>query len=302
MVEINYYLATKRQLIDTCLNDLLPKEDCEPHSIHRAIRYCVFAGGKRLRPILVLAAGSLFEGDERVLLPFACAIEMIHNYSLIHDDLPALDNDDLRRGRPTSHKVFGEAIAILAGDALLTQAFQVLASTPLASSLERKRAEVIRAVATAAGTQYGMIAGQVLDLESEGKEVDGETVDAIHNAKTGALFAVSTQCGGILSGATPEESAILSNFGKKVGLAFQIIDDILDIETSSEILGKTAGKDLHQKKATYPKIRGIEQSRQRVIELIDTAIGEVRSFGHRADLLIEIALHIGNRMPKTSSR
>lgn len=284
-------------MINDGLDRWLPKETEEPTSIHRAIRYSVFAGGKRLRPLLVLASGEAVGGAQELLLPVACAIEMIHTYSLIHDDLPSLDNDDMRRGRPTSHKVFGEAIAILAGDALLTLAFQVLASFPIEEPLRHRKIDAIREIATAAGTPYGMIAGQVVDLESEGKQIDPETLDFIHATKTAALFSASVGSGAIIAGASPEEKAILSNYGRKIGLAFQIIDDLLDAEGHSEALRKTAGRDLQRRKATYPQIWGVGESKKKAAELIDAALEDLRPLASRADVLRAIAERIDRRIP-----
>jgi geranylgeranyl diphosphate synthase type II len=295
MLDIKTYLESGREAVNRALDRLLPSEDAAPQAIHRAMRYSVFAGGKRLRPILVLVAGEALGQARDVLLPAACAVEMIHTYSLIHDDLPAMDNDDLRRGRPTCHRAFGEAIAILAGDALLTLAFQVLASFPDGAEMETRKLKVIRELSTAAGTLRGMIGGQVVDIESQGKAVDADTLDYIHNAKTAALVRASVTSGAILAGASDEQGAALSEYGRKIGLAFQIIDDVLDVEESSERLGKTAGKDAQQRKATYPTLWGLATSKEKAARLIDQAIEEVRPLGPGAGILIEIARFVGHR-------
>ena len=292
-MDISLYLLECSQEIDRCLDRLLPPETQRPATIHRAMRYSVFAGGKRLRPALVLAAGTGVGGDRTTLLHLGSAIEMIHTYSLIHDDLPALDNDDLRRGVPTSHKVFGEAIAILAGDSLMTRCYQLLADLPGLS--DSVRLAIIREIAHATGTIDGMIGGQVVDLESEGKSIGPDVLDYIHRSKTGALLTVCTRCGGIAGGAAPGELAILTEYGRKVGLAFQIVDDILDLTGSSQSLGKTAGKDVRVKKATYPALHGLEASRRRAQELVAEAIEDTDSLGDPAEPLRALARFIVDR-------
>jgi geranylgeranyl diphosphate synthase type II len=257
------------------------------------MRHSVFAGGKRVRPILVLAAGESLGGDRDVLLHLGASIEMMHTYSLIHDDLPALDNDDLRRGVPTCHKVFGEAMAILAGDALMTRCYQLLADLPNVHN-DAKLA-IIREVAYATGTVDGMIGGQVVDLESEGKPITPALLDYIHHSKTGALLTASVRCGAIAAGALPKQLRALTGFGRKVGLVFQIVDDILDVTSSSEALGKTAGKDEKVKKATFPALYGVEASREKARELVASAIGEISQFGSSADALRSIALFVLSR-------
>ncbi|HLY41541.1 MAG TPA: farnesyl diphosphate synthase [Terracidiphilus sp.] len=281
------------ELTDRALEELLPATDVIPGSIHGAMRHSTFAGGKRLRPVLamqsaVTIAGHLPKGIERL----GAAIEMIHTYSLIHDDLPALDNDDLRRGKPTCHKAFSEAIAILAGDALQTRAFQVLASldTAAASSVQ-----IIGLVAGAIGTVDGMIGGQVLDLESEHLRPTPELVEAIHRAKTGALIRVSVVAGGVYAGATSEDVGRLDLFGRKAGLAFQIVDDVLDMTVDSEHLGKTAGKDQATEKATWPAVFGIEQSRRDATSLIEEAFAALEPYGSRADGLKSVARYLVER-------
>lgn len=283
---------TKTQ-VDELLQRLLPGEGDEPTTIHRAMRYSVFAGGKRVRPVLVLAAGESVGGAPDTLLLLGCAIEMIHTYSLIHDDLPALDNDDLRRGKPTCHKVFGEAMAILAGDALMTRCYQVLADLP--GLTDSTRLAIIGEIARATGTLDGMIGGQVVDLESEGKEVEPEVLEYIHRSKTGALLSACTRCGGLAASAGVREMAALVSFGQKIGLVFQIVDDILDVTGTSAHLGKTAGKDAKVKKATYPAVYGIDASRSRARELARSAIEDLRILGPRSDGLRMLAEFILSR-------
>jgi geranylgeranyl diphosphate synthase, type II len=285
-------LEQGRQAADAALERLLPPANQHPTSIHQAMRHSVFAGGKRLRPILcmeagrmiaaTLGAGSLPPGIDEV----GAALEMLHTYSLIHDDLPALDNDDLRRGRPTCHKAFGEAIAILAGDALQTQAYEVLAQ--LACPAEA-RVAVIREVAHATGTIDGMIGGQVVDLEAEHKKPDLATLEYIHRSKTAALITASVVTGGLYAGATDADIARLRTYGQSIGLAFQIVDDVLDVTQTSEQLGKTAGKDTAAEKATYPALFGIEESRRKADALVDQACAQLDTFGERADTLKELA-------------
>jgi len=252
-------LREYQQLVDAELDRLVPAETAFPETIHRAMRYSLFAGGKRIRPILCLEAARAVAGAAPAAVAAACTLELIHTYSLIHDDLPALDNDDYRRGKPTNHKVFGEAMAILAGDALLTLAFQVLGHLDIALG---RKARLVAELATAAGTVGGMIGGQVADLEGEGKPPDAALLESIHRAKTGALLRASLRMGAIVAGASDAQYDALSCYGEHIGLAFQIIDDILDVEASSEALGKTAGKDAQQHKITFPAVYGLEASRQ----------------------------------------
>lgn len=292
-MDIASYLRECSQEVDRCLDRLLPPETQHPATIHRAMRYSMFAGGKRIRPALVLAAGTSLEGDRETLLHLGSAIEMVHTYSLIHDDLPALDNDDLRRGVPTSHKVFGEAIAILAGDSLMTRCYQVLADLP--NLEDRVRMAIIREIARATGTIDGMIGGQVVDLESEGRAIGPEILDFIHRSKTGALLTVCTRCGGLAAGADPDQLIILTEYGRKVGLAFQIVDDILDLTGSSQSLGKTAGKDLRVRKATYPALHGLEASRKKAQELAEEAVEVTRGLGDPAEPLRALAHFIVDR-------
>jgi geranylgeranyl diphosphate synthase, type II len=277
------FFEEDRKAVDAALERLLPPEDARPSSIHRAMRYSVMAGGKRLRPILCLEAARTFRPDDAVLT-VACALEFIHTYSLIHDDLPALDNDDLRRGMPTCHKQFGEATAILAGDALLTLAFETLARVALPPE---KRVAIIQEIASAAGTRDGMVGGQVADLEAEGKPATAETLEYIHRSKTAALIRASIVAGALSGGAGEEDILRLRRFGELIGWAFQVTDDILDVEESSAALGKTAGKDQAQQKATYPAVFGLEKSHEFARELALRAMAEIEPFGARAAHLRE---------------
>ena len=285
-MNLDQYIAAQQQCIDACLNRWVPGETVEPHSIHKAMRYSLFAGGKRIRPILCISAAQAVSDFAEGVESTACTLELIHTYSLIHDDLPALDNDDLRRGRPTCHKVFGDAMAILAGDALLTLAFQVLAQLPVAAE---KRVKLAAELSTAAGTGGGMIGGQVADLEGEGKQPTAHLLDSIHRAKTGALLRASLRMGGIYAGADEHELHALSSYGEHAGLAFQIVDDILDVEESSATLGKTAGKDAQQQKITFPAVYGLARSRAMAEEERLAAHLALQPFDERADRLRELA-------------
>jgi geranylgeranyl diphosphate synthase, type II len=292
-VDVKSLIQEGAELTDRALEEVIPGADTVPSSIHAAMRHSVFAGGKRLRPVLamqaaVAIAGSLPRGIEKL----GAALEMLHTYSLIHDDLPALDNDDLRRGKPTCHKVFGEATAILAGDALQTRAFEVLAGldAPPAATVQ-----IVGLVANAIGTVDGMIGGQVLDLESEQKKPTPELVEAIHRAKTGALIRVSVVAGGVYAGAHAEDAARLDRFGRKAGLAFQIVDDVLDMTADSAQLGKTAGKDQATEKATWPAVYGIEQSRRDAAALIEEAFAALAPYGSRAEGLKSVARYLVER-------
>ena len=277
--DLSAYMAERARAVDQALDRFLPSEAAPPESLHKAMRYSVFAGGKRLRPVLVAAGAEAVGGTLETVMPAACAVEMIHTYSLIHDDLPAMDNDDFRRGVPTNHKVFGEAIAILAGDALLTLAFRLLGDSAGADA--RRLRDVFIEVADAAGSA-GMVGGQVADIECEGKRVDAVTVDYIHSHKTAALIRASIRSGALLAGATPPQLEALRVAGNALGLAFQIMDDILDITATSEELGKTAGKDQAQQKATYPAVHGLEPSRRRAQALVADAHAALEPFGPRA--------------------
>src|SRR5258707_10473030 len=258
-MKLSSFFEEDRLAVDAALFRLLPAATAQPSSIHTAMRYRFSAGGKRLRPILCLETARIFGSDATPALSPACAIEFIHTYSLIHDDLPALDNDDLRRGKPTCHKKFGEAIAILAGDALLTLAFETIGATPAAAE---RRAAILTEVASAAGTINGMVGGQVADIEAEGKPVDAQMLEYIHRSKTAALIRASITAGALCAGAGSEDVTRLRRFGQTIGWAFQVTDDILDVEESSAALGKTAGKDMAQQKATYPAVYGFERSPQ----------------------------------------
>lgn len=288
------YFTRRTEEVNRWLDVFLPHESVPPETIHKAMRYSIFAGGKRLRPILVLASGEALGAATEELMPAACAVEMIHTYSLIHDDLPAMDNDDLRRGRPTCHKVFGEAIAILAGDALLTQAFRILSADAPNRDAE-KQLRVIREIANAAGTVDALIGGQVVDMESEGKPVDATTLEYIHRSKTGAMIRVSVITGGIVAGASDEQLKKLDDYSQRIGLAFQIADDILDVTQTSEQLGKTAGKDQAAAKATYPAIYGLEASHAKARELVAEAVEIVSTIGGDSHILEAIARFIIER-------
>jgi geranylgeranyl diphosphate synthase, type II len=280
------FFEEDRLAVDAALERLLPAADAQPASIHTAMRYSVFAGGKRIRPILCLETARIFSVDITSALHPACALEFIHTYSLIHDDLPALDNDDLRRGKPTCHKKFGEALAILAGDALLTLAFETVGATPAPAD---RRVAMLSEISAAAGTVNGMVGGQVADLEAERKAVDPQMLEYIHRSKTAALIRASITAGALCAGAGIDDVARLRRFGETIGWAFQVTDDILDVEESSAALGKTAGKDMAQQKATYPSVYGLERSHQIANDLATKAIAEVSPFAGRAIRLREIA-------------
>jgi len=275
------------------LDRLIPLETQHPVSIHKAMRHSVFAGGKRLRPVLCMEAGRMVAGSLPAgIEELGAALEMLHTYSLIHDDLPALDNDDLRRGRPTCHKVFGEAIAILAGDALQTQAYEVMARLKCPAEA---RVRIVEEIARGTGTVNGMIGGQVVDLEAEHTKPDAAMLEYIHGAKTAALITASLVSGGLYAGPDHLEVAHLRAFGRSIGLAFQIVDDILDVTQTSEQLGKTAGKDTVAEKATYPSLFGVEQSERKADELVSKAFAELDSFGARAETLKELARFLVER-------
>jgi geranylgeranyl diphosphate synthase, type II len=280
-------LEQGQQLTDAALDRLIPLETQHPISIHKAMRHSVFAGGKRLRPILCIEAGRMVAGSVPAgIEELGAALEMLHTYSLIHDDLPALDNDDLRRGRPTCHKVFGEAIAILAGDALQTQAYEVLSRLKCAPEA---RVRIIEEIARGTGTVDGMIGGQVVDLEAEHTRPTLEMLEYIHRSKTAALITASLVSGSLYAGANDSQVAKVRAFGQAVGLAFQIVDDVLDVTQTSEQLGKTAGKDTASEKATYPALFGIDASIQKADALVSDAFSELQSFGDRAEPLKELA-------------
>lgn len=286
------WVAARAPRVDTALDRFLPKATAKPVTIHKAMRYSLFAGGKRMRPALVLAAAEACGGDEGAALFSAAAVECIHTYSLIHDDLPGMDNDDLRRGKPTNHKVFGEGIAILAGDGLLTWAFEILAQAPATERYGTR--EFILELARASGSQQ-LIAGQVADLEGEGKPLTVAQLRYIHERKTSALLRCAVRLGGMSANCPPRDLAALSDFGYHVGLAFQVIDDILDVTQSSETLGKTAGKDERAQKATYPRIVGLEKSRKIAATLTKKAFDALKPLGRRAQALEALAQYLLER-------
>jgi len=287
-IDIQEYLSEKRRLVDKLLDEFIPPVTQAPQSLHRAMRYSVMAGGKRIRPILALAAYEYCSGEKartkRSIEYAMAALEMIHTYSLIHDDLPCMDDDDLRRGQPTCHKKFGEAAAVLAGDALHDIAFGLMARTG--------STEVVTELANAIGT-FGMIGGQMADVEAEGRDVTQEEITKIHSCKTGSLICSSVRIGAMLAGADAESLTALSKYGKDIGLAFQIIDDILDIEGSQELMGKKVGADHLKRKATYPGVVGLRQAKMDADRLIDEATNNLNSFGD--NMLVPIALYIGQR-------
>ena len=293
---LDEYLAARGRRVDEALERLAPAAGEYPETIHQAMRYSLFAGGKRIRPVLCIAAGEAvtdgrpqkLEGIEEC----AATLELVHTYSLIHDDLPALDNDDFRRGKPTCHKVFGDAMAILAGDALLTRAFWVLSQLRVS---EPGRVALIAELSQAAGTVEGMIGGQVADLEAEGKPVEERHLHYIHRAKTGAMIRASVRMGAIYGGAPAGELEALSSYGEHIGLAFQVVDDILDVEGTPESLGKTPGKDAQQQKATFPALYGTKESRRQALQHLETAQAALEPFGGRARRLQELAERIVNR-------
>lgn len=281
-ISLKEYLAAETARIDRALDRLVPAESEPPETIHKAMRYSLFAGGKRIRPLLCLEAARMVAGrDVEGIDDVASSLEMIHTYSLIHDDLPALDNDDLRRGRPTSHKVFGEAMAILAGDALLTLAFEVLARAG--------SARLVQELAAASGTVRGMIAGQVHDIEGENHPPAEELLERIHRAKTGALLRCSLRMGAIHAGAGAEELEAISEYGEHIGLAFQIVDDVLDVEESAEVLGKTPGKDAAQHKITFPAVYGLEESKRMAERERKRARASLERFDARGERLKQLA-------------
>jgi geranylgeranyl diphosphate synthase, type II len=296
VMDLKSYLKKMQQLVDASLENYLPEESLLPSSVHAAMRYSVFAGGKRVRPILLLAACEAVGGDIMKAMPAACAMEMIHTYSLIHDDLPAMDDDDFRRGRPTNHKVYGEANAILAGDALLTEAFILLSNPEWNCGIPPEASlRVIQEISLCAGSR-GMIGGQVVDMECEGKmEVDLAMVQYIHTHKTGALIRASVKSGALIGGAEGSRLDALVRYGEAAGLAFQIADDILDIEGTTEEIGKDAGSDQARGKATYPAVIGLAESRRRAAELVDVALDALADFDEKAEPLRLIASYIVKR-------
>jgi len=286
------YLATRQKSVDCALDRFLPKEEVAPSTIHKAMRYSLFAGGKRLRPILCLAAAEACGGKISDALPLACAMECIHTYSLVHDDLPSMDNDDFRRGRATCHKAFGEGVAILAGDALLTIAFEIAARAK--PTRRYSMTQIIREIASAAGSRK-LIAGQVADLEAEGQPADRSLVRYIHENKTAAMLTTSVRLGAMSANAEAKKLSAVTKFGRSLGLAFQVIDDVLDVTQTSEKLGKSAGKDVAARKATYPAVIGLDASRAEARRLTKAAQRALSSFGREAERLREIANYLLDR-------
>jgi geranylgeranyl diphosphate synthase type II len=291
-MSLKEYLVTRAAEVDAALDAFLPKAKEKPATIHAAMRYSVFAGGKRLRPILCLAAAEACGGDVESAMPPACAVEILHTYSLVHDDLPCMDDDDLRRGRPTCHKVYGEGMAVLTGDALLTEAFLILAQTTPA---KRYPGAAYVAELALTGGSTKLIGGQVMDLEGEGKKLTKAQLVKIHEAKTAALLTTSIRLGAMTANATEKQLEALSVFGRALGLAFQVIDDILDVTQSTAVLGKTAGKDAAVEKATYPAILGLEKSRKEAAKLTQEALDALKPFGKKAQRLREIAEYLLKR-------
>ena len=293
-MDINRYLQEKKERVDSALERYLPKKEELTSNLHKAMQHSLFAGGKRIRPILSIASFEAAGGKGERIFPFACALEMIHTYSLIHDDLPAIDNDDYRRGKPTCHKVFGEAVALLAGDGLLTEAFRLMThphATERSSGNEALVLDLINEVAQAAGV-LGMVGGQVVDIESEGKAVDLPTVQYIHTHKTGAMILASVRVGARLGGAKETLLRALTRYGESLGLAFQVADDVLNVEGKAALMGKKTGSDLAKGKATYPSVLGVEESKTRSKELVEMAIDALKQLGPEADPLREIARFI----------
>lgn len=279
----NEYFKNKIKIVDDFLDRVLPQENEKPYSLHKAMRYSVFAGGKRVRPFLALMVNDMLGGDENTALYYAASMELIHTYSLIHDDLPALDNDDLRRGRKTNHVVFGEDIAIMAGDALLTYAFELMSTPDHPCGVK-----IIHEIASAAGARNGMVGGQVADLEGEGKTPSLEELEFIHKGKTMRLIEASCVAGALFNQISEKELALVRTYGQNLGLAFQIVDDILDITQDSATLGKTAGKDLEANKITYPALMGIDNARQKARDLLEEAKDSISHFKNH-DYLVEFA-------------
>ncbi len=291
--EINSYLKERKKWIDDALDEFLPAAEEEPTIVHEAMRYGVLNGGKRIRPVLTIAACEAVGGNTRHVMPAACAIECIHAFSLIHDDLPCMDDDDLRRGRPTSHKVYGEAMALLAGDALFSLAFQLIAR--VSADVPRERVlDTWRLIASAAGTS-GMVGGQVMDMQAQGQRANLTTIDAIHRRKTGALLETSVAVGGLLGGGTESQVDALSRYGINIGLAFQIADDILDITGDAQKIGKPVGSDLKFDKSTYPSVLGVEGSKKRANEAVAEAFEALAIFDEKAEPLRLIARFVVER-------
>jgi len=291
-MDLKAYVRDRRAVVDDALKAVFPEPQGPSADVVRAMTYSLFAGGKRLRPILCIGGAEAVGAEGRTVLPFACSLELIHTYSLIHDDLPVMDNDDLRRGKPTNHKVFGEAVALLAGDGLLTEAFRLMAGT---SGVDpRSLLRVIHLVGSAAGYK-GMVGGQVVDIQSEGKPVDRALVDFIHSHKTGALIHASVTSGAILGQGTEEQVKAISFYGEKIGLAFQIADDILDVEGDSKTMGKGVGGDASKKKITFPAAVGLQKAKEIQSRLVEDAVGALKGFDEKADPLRSLAVYIIER-------
>jgi len=290
--DIESYLKEKGSLIDKLIVNFMPSRDSYPRIIHEAMHYSLFSKSKKIRPVLALATGEVLDCSSEIIIPYACALEMIHTHSLIHDDLPSMDDDDYRRGKPSSHKIYGEGLAILAGNALLVLAFEILSSQ---KGHPERQMKALNYLCRAIGTEQGLLGGQVMDLTLQGEKFTEEDLTYIHSSKTGALIEASVAGAAILSGAGSEETAHLKNYGKKVGLAFQIVDDLLDVTGSADKMGKTLGKDEESEKATYPSLFGIDASRDKACELVDEAVAELAWLGDKGKVLIELARFISVR-------
>lgn len=296
-MDIKTYLSEQQQIVENALTQYMLKAESDFAEHIETMRYSIFAGGKRIRPVLCLATARMIGGDsinDNQIMPIACALECIHTYSLIHDDLPAMDNDDLRRGKPTNHAVFGEAAAILAGDGLHCFAFDLLSNPEYQTIAPKEQLDIIFTLSRAAGP-LGMVGGQSLDIAHEGKKIPFDLLRTIHSSKTGALITASVLAGGIAAGASEEKRTLLTEYGNAIGLAFQIVDDILNIESTTEQLGKTAGSDAEQEKATYPAFFGLAKSKEMAKTAVDSALNALESFGSEATPLRELALYIINR-------
>jgi len=300
-VNLQRYLEERSQLVDRALIRYLPEQEESPSTLNQAMRYGLFSGGKRIRPILALASGEAVGAPIARVMPFACALEMIHSYSLIHDDLPAMDNDDLRRGKPTNHIVFGEGMAILAGDGLLTEAFRVMADAALRRGQDQSAAlRALREITIGAGA-IGMVGGQVADLEAENKKPTRALVEYIHVRKTAALIRAAVRAGALVGGAQPKQFTRLNRYGGSIGLAFQIADDILDVEGSTDRTGKREGRDAELRKVTYPTAVGMAKAKARAQELLDEALHAIKPFGSSAEPLRQIALFIVSRVVRSAA-
>lgn len=294
-MEFHTHFEKLIQIVNNALDDYLGISEGPGSDIYKAMKYSLMAGGKRLRPVLALAVCDLFDGNRSIVLPYACAIEMIHTYSLIHDDLPAMDNDDYRRGIPTNHKVFGEAIAILAGDALLNKAFELMLSSTLeAEDKLKERVKAMNIIAAGSGAE-GMIRGQMVDIESEGAQITNETLEYMHRCKTGALIKAPILSSAVLCGASEEEIEWLGMYAENIGLAFQIKDDIMDVESSMELMGKAAGSDAASGKSTYVTLYGVKRASELLEDAVNAAVNAIGHFGEKAAFLKDIAIFIKER-------